>query len=96
VLIVSQTGYVKRVPLAEFPLKGRDTQGVQSLNLTKATGPVAAATLAGPVAKFADVLSARGWRWRLPLEQVPRADRRQRGERLAPFEGDQIVKVVAL
>jgi DNA gyrase subunit A len=96
VLIVSQAGYIKRVPLADFPLKGRNTQGVQSLNLTNATGPVAAATVAGPGVKFADVVSARGWRWRLPLEQVPQADRRQRGERLVLFEEDQIVKVVAL
>ncbi len=96
VLIVSQTGYVKRTPLAEFPLKGRDTQGVQSLDLTKATGPVAAVTVAKSGAKFVDVLSAKGWRWRLPLEQTPQVDRRRRGERLAPFENDPIVRVVAL
>jgi DNA gyrase subunit A len=95
-LIVSQTGYVKRAPLAEFPLKGRDTQGVQSLDLTKATGPVAAATVTGPGAKFVDVLSAKGWRWRLPLASVPVADRRKRGDRLAPFEDDAIVRVAAL
>lgn len=96
VLIVSQTGYIKRAPLAEFPLKGRDTQGVQSLDLTKVTGPVAAATVTRPGAKFADVVSAKGWRWRLTLASVPVADRRKRGERLAKFEDDRIVRVAAL
>ena len=97
VIIVSQTGFVKRVPLAEFPLQGRGGQGVQSLEITKMTGKVAVATVATSQAKAGDVLSAKGLRHRLTLESIPAADRRKRGEKLVDFgEDDTITGAVAL
>jgi DNA gyrase subunit A len=97
VIIVSQAGFVKRVPLAEFPSQGRGGQGVQSLEITKMTGKVAAATVAAGQAKAGDVLSAKGLRHRLALESIPVADRRKRGEKLVDFgEDDTITGVVAL
>lgn len=96
-IIVSQTGFVKRVPLNEFPVQGRGGQGVQSLEITKTTGKVAAATVATGQAKTGDVLSAKGLRHRLALESIPSADRRKRGERLVDFgEDDAITGVAAL
>jgi DNA gyrase subunit A len=50
VFVVSAKGYVKRVPIDEFPFKGRGTMGVMCLNQTQATGPVAAVG-AGRVAR---------------------------------------------
>ncbi|GIK43517.1 MAG: DNA gyrase subunit A [Chloroflexota bacterium] len=97
VIIVSQTGFIKRVPLAEFPLQGRGGQGVQSLEITKMTGKVAAAAIATGQAKAGDVLSAKGLRHRLALESIPVADRRKRGEKLVDFgEDDTITGAVAL
>lgn len=97
VVVVSQTGFIKRVPLAEFPLQGRGGQGVQSLEIVKVTGKVAAATIATDQAKAADALSAKGLRHRLALESVPLADRRKRGDKLVDFGADDaIVVVVAL
>ncbi|NJN95595.1 MAG: hypothetical protein HC875_16535 [Anaerolineales bacterium] len=97
VVVVSQTGFIKRVPLADFPLQGRGGQGVQSLEIVKVTGKVAAATIASGQAKAGDVLSAKGLRHRLALESVPLADRRKRGEKQVDFgDDDTITGVVAL
>jgi DNA gyrase subunit A len=97
VVIVSQTGYGKRVALSEFPLQGRGGQGVQSLEITKVTGKVAAAAVTTEKTKVCDILSAKGIRHRLALETLPAADRRKRGEKLVDFgEDDVITAVVAL
>jgi DNA gyrase subunit A len=91
VVIVSQTGFIKRVPLTEFPLQGRGGQGVQSLDITKATGPVVTATVAGGEARYCDVLSARGLRHRLPLADLPPTGRCKRGEQLIDFGPDDLI-----
>ncbi len=97
VVVVSQTGFIKRVPLADFPLQGRGGQGVQSLEIVKPTGKVAATTIASGQAKAGDVLSAKGLRHRLALESVPLADRRKRGEKMVDFgDDDTITGVVTL
>lgn len=97
IVIVSQTGFAKRVPLEAFPVQGRGGQGVQSLDVNKATGRVAAAAVAPGPAKNVYILSGRGLRHRLNLDQLPSADRRKRGDRLVDFGADDvIVGVVAL
>src|SRR5262245_33783876 len=85
VIVVSQTGFAKAIPLAEFPLQGRSGQGVQAMELTKATGKVTAATVATEKTKTCDILSAKGLRHRLTLDLLPQADRRKRGEKLVDF-----------
>jgi DNA gyrase subunit A len=87
---VSENGFIKKVPLAEFPIQGRAGQGVQSLNVTKATGRV----VAGEKGKV-DVLSAKGRRFRLDLAVIPEANRPNRGEKLIDFGvGDTIARAV--
>jgi DNA gyrase/topoisomerase IV subunit A len=95
VVIVSQTGFAKRVALAEFPLQGRGGQGVQSLEITKATGKVAAATVTTAQTKACDILSAKGLRHRLAIESLPVADRRKRGDKLIDFGADDVITAVA-
>jgi DNA gyrase subunit A len=95
VVVVSQTGFAKAVPLADFPLQGRSGQGVQAMELTKATGKVAAATVATEKTKTCDILSAKGLRHRLTLDLLPQADRRKRGEKLVDFGEDDIITAVA-
>jgi DNA gyrase subunit A len=90
-VIVSQAGFAKRVPLDEFPVQGRGGQGVQSLKITKATGKVAAATV-GPVeSRYLDVLSAKGLRQRLALDDLPLTNRPNRGEMLVDFGPDDAI-----
>jgi DNA gyrase subunit A len=88
VVAVSQTGFVKRVPLAEFPVQGRGGQGVLLLNQTKATGPVVAAAV-GPLEGAVDLLGADGRRQR--LAELPVTNRAHRGQKLV--ELDQVVEI---
>lgn len=83
VFILSEKRYIKRVPLEAFPIKGRGTMGVQSLNVTKTTGPVVAAA-AGRVTRSTtvDVLAADGKRQRMTLGKIPVENRQKRGARL--------------
>jgi DNA gyrase subunit A len=91
VIVVSKKGYVKRVPLGEFPVQGRGGQGVLLLNQTKATGPVVAVT-AGPMGGSVDLISADGKRQR--LAEVPVTNRANRGEK--PVELEEVAEVAVL
>jgi hypothetical protein len=67
---------------------------VQSLAITKATGPVVAATVTNGTA--VDLLSAQGRRQRLAMTEIPETDRRKRGAQLAGFgPDDPLVRIVA-
>jgi DNA gyrase subunit A len=90
-IVVSKTGFVKRVPLDEFPMQGRAGQGVLLLNQTKATGPVIAVGI-GPAEGPLDLLAADGKRQR--LDEVPVASRASRGEKLVELE--EITEAIVL
>jgi len=91
VVVVSKNGFVKRVPLKEFPVQGRGGQGVVLLNQTKATGPVVAVT-AGPIKGSVDFISGDGKRQR--LDEVPVTNRANRGDKLV--ELDEVVEARVL
>jgi DNA gyrase subunit A len=91
VVVVSQTGFVKQVPLDEFSLQGRGGQGVQLLNQTKATGAVTAVA-AGALDGAVDLIAADGKRQR--LDQVPVENRANRGNKLV--ELDDVAQVWVL
>ena len=95
VFVVSAKGYVKRVPIDEFPFKGRGTMGVMSLNQTKVTGPVAAAG-AGRVARSTtvDVLGQDGKRQRMSLRGIPIENRPNRGKKLVKLAQPRHVVVL--
>ncbi len=91
VVVVSKNGYVKRVPLGEFPVQGRGGQGVLLFNQTTATGPVVA-VMAGPMAGSVDSISVDEKRQR--LDEVPVANRSNRGEKLVELE--EVAEVAVL
>lgn len=95
VFLASGNGYVKRVPLDEFPVKGRGSMGVRSLNQTKATGPVVAVGV-GRVARSTtvDLLAQDGKRQRMSLRGIPIENRPNRGKKLAKLSG--VYRVVVL
>jgi DNA gyrase subunit A len=79
VVVVSKTGYLKRVPMDEFPVQGRGGQGVLVLNQTQATGPIVAATV-GRMKGAVDLITADGKRQR--VTDVPEEKRANRGKKL--------------
>jgi DNA gyrase subunit A len=94
--ILSENGYLKRLPVEKFALQGRGGKGMQSLHITKATGPVTAAT-AGRVSRTTkvDLLAQDGKRQRIPLAAIPRTrTRHSRGKKLAKI--DQVGEIVLL
>jgi DNA gyrase subunit A len=90
-VVVSQAGFVKRVPLDEFSVTGRGGQGVVLMDVTKATGPVVAVG-AGPLDGGVDLIGDSGKRQR--LEEVPVENRAKRGAKLA--ELSQVTEVRVL
>jgi len=90
VVVVSERGWLKRVPLAEFPVQGRGGGGVQLLKITPATGPVVAATVAH-IKGYVSVLSGRGRRHHFKVSEVPISNRVNRGERLVDFGDDDVI-----
>ncbi|MBN1937109.1 MAG: DNA topoisomerase 4 subunit A [Anaerolineae bacterium] len=83
VLIVSEKGYMKQVPIVEFPVKGRGTQGIQSLTKSKATGNIAAVAAGRITGRTSvDVLAADGKRQRAPVASIPVEKRANQGKKL--------------
>jgi DNA gyrase subunit A len=83
IVVVSQTGFVKRVALDEFSLQGRGVQGVQYLYQGKPPSPVIAAA-AGPLDGAVDLIAPDGKRQR--LDQVPVDGRTRRGRKLVELD----------
>ncbi len=93
VFILSEKGYLKRVPIDEFSVKGRGSMGVQSLNATKTTGPIVAAAVGKPArSTTVDVLATDGKRQRMSLRGIPIEKRPNRGKKLVKLaQGNEIV-----
>ena len=95
VVVVSETGYAHRVPLAEFSVKGRGTQGVRCLSPTKSGGEVG--DVAVGQGGTADVYLADGRRQRLDWDEIPETARAVLGDQLVDMDGEgAVVRVVAL
>ena len=84
VFVLSEKGYLKRLSIDQFTPQGRGGKGMQSLKITNATGPVAAAAAARITQSTrVDVLAQDGKRQRISLTSIPRARSRQsRGKKL--------------
>ncbi len=95
VILVSETGWAKRVPLSDFPVKGRGGQGVQTLKLTAVTGSVAAAAVA-PEKGTINIMSGKGLRHHLGVTEFPKSNRVNRGKQMIDFgEDDTIAQAIA-
>jgi len=90
VVLVSENGWAKRIPLTEFPVQGRGGQGVQTLKITPATGKVAAAVVV-PVGGAVNVMSGRGRRHHLSVSDFPKANRVNRGKQIIDFGPDDTI-----
>jgi len=93
VFILSQKGFLKRVPIDEFPVKGRGSMGVQSLYVTTVTGRVvAAAAKRLTTSTTVDVLSADRKRQSVPLNNIPTEKRPSHGKKLVTLrQANEIV-----
>lgn len=104
IVLVSETGQVKRIPLKEFPVQGRGGQGVQTWKLTKTSGLVRGIALLSSTAGDVDVYSERGKRLRVAAKDIPAGTRAGKAAELTTiikskekslFGGEPVAGVVA-
>ena len=93
-LIVSDAGYAKRTQNAQFPRKGRGTQGVIGVKITSKKGHVVAAFMVGLEDEIVAVAS-NGVTIRTEVKQISSQGRAATGVRLMNLDDGAVVASVA-
>ncbi|MEX2412486.1 MAG: DNA gyrase C-terminal beta-propeller domain-containing protein, partial [Thermoleophilaceae bacterium] len=93
--VVTDKGYGKRTPIAEYPVKGRGTMGVKTIKLTEQKGGVAWALI---VRDHQDLvfISQNGMVQRTGVKGISRQGRAAQGVRVMNLREDDAVSAVAL
>ena len=98
VLIVTEFGYGKATPAAEYKTQKRGGSGIKTVKLTAKTGPVVKGLIiTGEERTDGElvIMSKKGQVIKLPLKQVPTLGRQTQGVRVMKMrEGDSIASVV--
>ena len=94
-LVVTENGYGKRTPIAEYPVKGRGAMGVKTIQLTEKKGGVAGALI---VREHQDLvfISQSGMVQRTGVKGISRQGRPAQGVRVMNLREDDRVSAVAL
>jgi DNA gyrase subunit A len=96
VIVVSERGYANRVPLREFSVQGRNTQGVQCLRETKSGGKLGDLAV-GKLDHGIDVYLEDGRRFHLDdLSAITSMTRGSRGKRLIDTGDSKVMRVITL
>jgi len=96
VVVVSETGYANRVPLGDFSVQGRNTQGVQCLRETKSGGKLGDVTI-GAGGDDLDVYLEDGRRFHMNnLSAIKSMTRGSRGQRLFDPGNSKVLRAVVL
>ena len=96
VVLLTTLGIGKRVPVADFPVQGRNGQGVVAAKPSPKLGNVAGAALAGPSDTLL-CLTAGGGARPIPAASVPEMGRPAQGKSVIPLVGgDQVTRIVGV
>ncbi|NRO68453.1 DNA gyrase subunit A [Lactobacillus helveticus] len=90
VLVISEKGYGKRTPAAEYPVKGRGGKGIKTANITEKNGPLASVIV---ISKGKDimVITTDGIMIRFKTKDVSQTRRSTMGVRLIKVNDDSQV-----
>jgi DNA gyrase subunit A len=93
--VVTENGYGKRTPVAEYPVKGRGTMGVLTIKLTEKKGGLAGALI---VREHQELLfiSQNGMVQRTSVSGISQMGRPTQGVRVMNMKDDDRVSAVAL
>jgi DNA gyrase subunit A len=93
--VVTENGFGKRSPIAEYPVKGRGTKGVKTIQLTDRKGALAGALV---VREHQELLfiSQEGMVQRTGVRGISRMGRATQGVKVMNVRGDDTVSAVAL
>jgi DNA gyrase subunit A len=94
-LVVTLNGYGKRTTIAEYPVKGRDTMGVRTIQLTENKGALAGALVVREHQELV-FISQNGLVQRISVRDISRYGRASQGVRLMNIRDDDQVAAVAL
>jgi DNA gyrase subunit A len=94
-LVVTENGFGKRTPIADYPVKGRGTMGVQTVKLTDRKGALAAALIVREHDELV-FISQNGMVQRTPVKGISRYGRASQGVNVMNLRDEDIVSAVAL
>jgi DNA gyrase subunit A len=93
--VVTDNGFGKRTPIVDYPVKGRGTKGVKTIQLTDRKGGLAGALV---VREHQELLfiSQSGMVQRTSVRGISRMGRATQGVKVMNVRGDDVVSAVAL
>ena len=94
VLVISEKGYGKRTPAAEYPIKGRGGKGIKTSNITAKNGPLAGITTVEGQEDIM-IITDKGVLIRFAVSDVSQTGRSTLGVRLMKTNDDAIVSTMA-
>jgi DNA gyrase subunit A len=94
-LVVTENGYGKRTPIPDYPVKGRGTMGVKTIQLTENKGQLAGALVVREHQELV-FISQNGMVQRTSVRGINRYGRASQGVRLMNLREDDQVSAVAL
>src|ERR1700754_3476744 len=94
-LVVTENGYGKRTPIPDYPIKGRGTMGVRTIQLTENKGALAGALVVREHQELVFV-SQNGMVQRTSVRGINRYGRASQGVRVMNIRDDDQVSAVAL
>ncbi len=94
-LVVTENGYGKRTPIADYPVKGRGTMGVKTITLTENKGQLAGALVVREHQELV-FISQNGMVQRTSVRGINRYGRGSQGVRVMNIRDDDLVSAVAL
>jgi DNA gyrase subunit A len=94
-LVVTQNGYGKRTPIPDYPVKGRGTMGVKTIQLTENKGQLAGALVVREHQELV-FISQNGMVQRTSVRGINRYGRASQGVRVMNIRDDDQVSAVAL
>src|SRR4051794_10514363 len=94
-LVVTENGYGKRTPIADYPRKGRGSMGVKTITITEKKGGLAGALI---VREHHDLvfISQNGMVQRTAVKGISRYGRASQGVKLMNLREDDVVSAVAV
>ena len=94
-LVVTENGYGKRTPIPDYPIKGRGTMGVRTIQLTGKKGQLAGALVVREHQELV-FISQNGMVQRTSVRGINRYGRASQGVRVMNLREDDQVSAVAL
>ena len=93
--VVTENGFGKRTPITDYPVKGRGTKGVKTIQMTDRKGALAGALIVREHQELV-FISQSGMVQRTSVRGISKMGRSTQGVKVMNLRGDDTVSAVAL